>query len=58
MALRLNSTRVFALSTRAAIAATAATAQAVADLRALSVSVILIAVILLPLAQAAWMPAT
>jgi len=50
--------KVFSLSHRAAIAAILSPAQAAADLRVLSLGVLLLSVILIPLSQAAWMPAT
>ncbi|WP_165906557.1 MULTISPECIES: hypothetical protein [Brevundimonas] len=46
------------MSHRAAIAAILSPAQAVADLRVLSLGVLLLSVILIPLSQAVWMPAT
>jgi len=46
------------LSHRAAIAAIQTPAKAAADLRVLSLGVILLSVILIPLSRAVWMPAT
>ena len=43
---------------RAAIAAILSPAKAAADLRVLSLGVLLLSVILIPLSRAVWMPAT
>jgi len=48
----------FPLSHRAAIAAILRPAKAAADLRVLSLGVLLLSVILIPLSRAVWMPAT
>jgi len=48
----------FPLSHRAAIAAILSPAKAAADLRVLSLGVLLLSVILIPLSRAVWMPAT
>jgi len=52
------SSKGLSLSHRAAIAAILSPAQAAADLRMLSLGVLLLSVILIPLSQAVWMPAT
>jgi hypothetical protein len=52
------SSKGLSLSHRAAIAAILSPAQAAADLRMLSLGVLLLSVILIPLNQAVWMPAT
>jgi hypothetical protein len=46
------------VSHRAAIAAILSPAKAAADLRVLSLGVLLLSVILIPLSRAVWMPAT
>jgi hypothetical protein len=46
------------VSHRAAIAAIQSPAKAAADLRVLSLGVLLLSVILIPLSRAVWMPAT
>ena len=46
------------MSHRAAIAAIHTPAKAAADLRVLSLGVLLLSVILIPLSRAVWMPAT
>ncbi|MBD3834896.1 hypothetical protein [Brevundimonas sp. P7753] len=46
------------MSHRAAIAAILSPAKAAADLRVLSLGVLLLSVILIPLSRAVWMPAT
>jgi len=53
-----GSSKGLSLSHRAAIAAILSPAQAAADLRVLSLGVLLLSVILIPLSQAVWMPAT
>ena len=52
------SSKGLSLSHRAAIAAILSPAQAAADLRVLSLGVLLLSVILIPLSPAVWMPAT
>jgi hypothetical protein len=52
------SSKGLSLFHRAAIAAILSPAQAAADLRMLSLGVLLLSVILIPLSQAVWMPAT
>ncbi|MBN9479998.1 MAG: hypothetical protein J0I52_07160 [Bordetella sp.] len=52
------SSKGLSLSHRAVIAAILSPAQAAADLRMLSLGVLLLSVILIPLSRAAWMPAT